>query len=154
MPTQTSQGMTPQKWNDKNSGHSDWRDEMLKGLNNAVNKEKDKDWSLRKGPSPGIKYRGGSPPNPPQWSYHRDDLRAFQKWGRKIEVWTIQVSAYLPPNEAAMLLYVSLKGEAEEELEWCDIKKINADNGVQYIVDTFETATDDQIGVPQAQVPP
>ena len=36
-----------------------------------------------------------------------------------------------------MLLYVSLKGEAEEELEWCDIKKINADNGAQYIVDTL-----------------
>ena len=36
-----------------------------------------------------------------------------------------------------MLLYVSLKGEAEEELEWCDIKKINADDGVQYIVNTL-----------------
>lgn len=132
MPTQTSQGMTS-----RHSGHSDWRDEMLKGLNSAVNRDKDKEWSLRKGPSPGIKYRGGSPPNPPQWSYHRDDLRAFQKWERKIEVWTIQVSAYLPPNEAAMLLYVSLKGEAEEELEWCDIKKINADDGVQYIVNTL-----------------
>eukprot|EP00434_Breviolum_minutum_P014451 symbB.v1.2.012742.t1/scaffold878.1/size155624/13 len=132
MPTQTSQGMTS-----RHSGHSDWRDEMLKGLNSAVNRDKDKEWSLRKGPSPGITYRGGSPPNPPQWSYHRDDLRAFQKWERKIEVWTIQVSAYLPPNEAAMLLYVSLKGEAEEELEWCDIKKINADDGVQYIVNTL-----------------
>ena len=32
---------------------------------------------------------------------------------------------YLPPNEAAMLLHVSLRGGAEEELEWCELSKIN-----------------------------
>ena len=136
MTSQTSPNMTS---NTSGSDRSKWRDDMLKGLTNAVTKEKDKDkdWSLKKGPAPGIKYRGGSPPNPPHWSYQKDDLRAFQKWERKIEVWKIQVSAYLPPNEAAMHLYVSLKGEAEEELEWCDIAKINSDNGIQYIVDTL-----------------
>ena len=144
LPQKTLQNTTSQTFPTKTSStsgsdRSKWRDEMLKGLTNAVNKEKDKDrdWSLKKGPSPGIKYRGGSPPNPPQWSYQKDDLRAFQKWERKIEVWKIQVSAYLPPNEAAMHLYVSLKGEAEEELEWCDIAKINSDSGIQYIVDTL-----------------
>ena len=60
----------------------------------------------------------------------RDDLRAFQKWTRKIEVWRIQIAAYLPPNEAAMLLHVSLKGEAEEELEWCDVSLINNEKGI------------------------
>ena len=100
--------------------------------------KKEGDWTIQKGPSPGVKYRGGTPPSPPVWNYARDDLRAFQKWQRKVEIWQLQVSSYLPPNEAAMLLYVSLPGEAEEELEWCELSKINQSNGVQYIVDTLK----------------
>ena len=119
------------------SGGNQWRDDMLKGLNTLATKKKDDDWNLKKGPSPGVKYRGGTPPAPPSWSYAKDDLRAFQKWERKVEIWKIQVATYLPPNEAAMLLYCSLKGEAEEELEWCDVKMINNDNGVQYIIDSL-----------------
>lgn len=56
-----------------------------------------------------VYYRGGTPPSPPTWNYARDDLRAFQKWQRKVEIWQLQVSSYVPPNEAAMLLYVSLR---------------------------------------------
>jgi hypothetical protein len=37
---------------------------------------------------------------------------------------------FAPPNEAAMLLYGSLKGEAEEELEWCDVSKTNDVRGI------------------------
>ena len=107
---------------------SKWRDDMLAGLNDAVGKKKDSDWTIQKGPSPGIKYRGGTPPSPPVWNYAKDDLRAFQKWQRKVEIWQLQVSSYVPPNEAAMLLYVSLRGEAEEELEWCELSKINQSN--------------------------
>lgn len=117
---------------------SKWRDDMISGLNDVVAKKKDGDWTIQKGPSPGVKYRGGTPPSPPMWNYARDDLRAFQKWQRKVEIWQLQVSSYLPPNEAAMLLYVSLRGEAEEELEWCELSKINQQNGVQYIVDTLK----------------
>ena len=117
---------------------SKWRDDMLAGLNDVVGKKKDGDWTVQKGPAPGVKYRGGTPPSPPMWNYARDDLRAFQKWQRKVEIWQLQVSSYLPPNEAAMLLYVSLRGEAEEELEWCELSKINQSNGVQYIVDTLK----------------
>lgn len=60
-------------------------------------------------------------------------MRAYQKWERKVNIWQVQVSAYLPLNEAAMLLYCSLKGDAEEELESCDVSKINNDDGVRYI---------------------
>ena len=67
----------------------------------------------------------------------RDDLRAFQKWTRKIEVWRIQIAAYLPPNEAAMMLYVSLKGEAEEELEHASLDRIDSEGGVDYILETL-----------------
>ena len=63
-----------------------WRDDMLRGLNQAVadKHDKDKDWTIQKGPSPGVKYRGGTPPSPPLWTYGRDDLRAFQKWARSL----------------------------------------------------------------------
>lgn len=37
-----------------------------------------------------------------------------------------------------MLLYVSLKGEAEEELEWCDVALINNDKGIDYIIETLK----------------
>ena len=116
---------------------NNWRDEMLKGLQHAVNSKNDKtkNWTIQQGPSPGVKYRGGTPP---LWNYGRDDLRAFQKWTRKIEVWRIQIAAYLPPKEAAMLLYVSLKGEAEEELEWRDVSLINNEKGIDYIIDTLK----------------
>ena len=119
-----------------------WRDDMLRGLNQAVadKHDKDKDWTIQKGPSPGVKYRGGggTPPSPPLWTYGRDDLRAFQKWARKLEVWRVQIASYLPPNEAAMMLYVSLKGEAEEELEWCDIAQINHANGIDNIIEALK----------------
>ena len=117
-----------------------WRDDMLKGLQDAVvsKNDKTKNWNIQQGPAPGVKYRGGTPPNPPPWNYGREDLRAFQKWTRKIEVWRIQIAAYLPPNEAAMLLYVSLKGEAEEELEWCDVALINNEKGIDYIIETLK----------------
>ena len=103
------------------NGLDQWRDDMLKNVAGYVgNKEADREWNSRKGPMPGIKYRGGAPPAPPPWSYNRDDLRAYDKWERKVRVWELQVSSYLPKNEAAMMLYVSLRGEAEEELEHCD----------------------------------
>lgn len=70
----------------------------------------------------------------------QNDLRAFQKWHRKIEVWRIQIQTYLPPNhpnEAAGMLYVSLRGEAEEEMEWCDIQKVNDEKGIEHVVETL-----------------
>ena len=39
-------------------------------------------WDSRKGPSPGVKYRGGAPPRPPVWHYSREDIRAFDRWER------------------------------------------------------------------------
>ena len=118
--------------------HSDsdvWRDRMLKGINDVVTKDKHSDWNIEKGPLPGVKYRSGQPPAPPVWHYSTTDLRAFQKWERRLEVWRLQVSRYLPPREAALLLYVSLKGEMEEELEWADLKRIDSDSGIDFILE-------------------
>ena len=114
-----------------------WRDSMLQNLSNAMTRDKNADWNNKKGPMPGVKYRGGAPPQPPAWTYSRDDLRAFQKWERKLQVWRVQISAYLPPNEAAMMLYVSLRGEAEEELEYCPLDMENNDKGIDYILESL-----------------
>ena len=57
---------------------------------------------------------------------------------RKLEIWKLQVANYLPNEEAAMLLYTSLRGEAEEELEWVDLKKVNHPNGIDSIVETLK----------------
>ena len=121
------------------SKNAAWRDAMLRDLHGlAGKKEKDeKPWSIRKGPEPGLKYRGGTPPQPPQWTYSKGDLQAFQRWERKLTIWRRQIASYLPPNESAMMLYVHLKGEAEEELEYCDLDRVDSPDGVDYILETL-----------------
>ena len=109
---------------------------MLKELAEQT-KKTEKPWSIKRGPEPGLKYRGGSPPDPPPWAYHRSDIQAFQRWEKKLTVWRRQISSYVPPNEAAMRLFVSLQGEAEQELEWCDIDKVDHEDGISYIVETL-----------------
>ncbi|CAE7834550.1 RE1 [Symbiodinium sp. CCMP2592] len=71
----------------------------------------------RMGPEKGVKFRGGAPPQPPLWKYESHDLRAFAKWSRKVEIWQVQVAHYMTSKEAALLLYTSLTGEAEAEME-------------------------------------
>ncbi|CAE7253541.1 GIP [Symbiodinium sp. CCMP2592] len=74
-------------------------------------------WSSLKGPERGVRWRGGTPPAPPKWQYSKDDLRAFSKFERKVGIWQLQVKPYMSEAEAALTLYCSLSGEAEEELE-------------------------------------
>ena len=71
------------------------------------------DWNSLKGPVPGIKYRGGQPPVPPAWHYDKNDINAFSKWKRKVDIWMLQVCSYVPRKEAGILLFSSLRGELE-----------------------------------------
>ena len=123
------------------SGHGGWRDKMLQDLGDLRLQQKPaSEWNSRKGPEKGIKFRGGAPPAPPAWHYNKDDLRAYDRWERKVRVWQLQVASYLPENEAAMALFVSLKGEAEDELETADLQRINSKDGVDFILDTLRGA--------------
>eukprot|EP00913_Durusdinium_trenchii_P002668 g2469.t1 len=70
---------------------------------------------------------------------HRGDLQAFQRWEKKLAVWRRQIKSYLPPNEASMYLYVNLSGEAAEELEHCELDRIDHDQGIEYILETLRT---------------
>ncbi|CAK8985952.1 unnamed protein product [Durusdinium trenchii] len=68
-------------------------------------------------PQPGVKFRGGAVPPAPQWHYEKGDLRAYQKWEKRVRMWMLQVQNYVPIRETGILLFQSLKGELEEELE-------------------------------------
>ena len=57
-------------------------------------------------------------------------------------MWVLQVANYVPKKEAGILLYNSLKGELEEELEDAPVESIYCDNGVAFIVDTIRKAVE------------
>ncbi|CAJ1354878.1 unnamed protein product [Effrenium voratum] len=92
-------------------------------------------WTSRLGPERGRKWRGGTPPQPPQYKAASNDLRAFARWVKKLEVWKLQASNYMPRNEMALMLFTSLTGEAGQEVEHLDITKVNQSSGVEYIVE-------------------
>eukprot|EP00439_Symbiodinium_sp_Y106_P057908 s106_g8.t1 len=120
---------------DQGDDQSTWRGKLLKDIGCAVGRKDDNDdWSASKGPKPGVRYRGGTAPSPPAWNYAKEDIRAYDRFERKVRVWERQVKSFMPPREAAMALYVSLRGEAEEELEYMDVSQIDTDNGVENIL--------------------
>ena len=43
-------------------------------------------WDERKGPYPGVKWRGGKPPDPPKYEHNPRDLRSFPRWERKVRL--------------------------------------------------------------------
>ena len=91
-------------------------------------------WDTRKGPSPGIKWKGGTPPNPPKWNYSSSDLRAFSKFERRVNVWRLQVQNQLTGAEAGLMLFSSLTGEAEAESEHMELSRVNDKNGMDYML--------------------
>ena len=94
-------------------------------------------WNSRRGPEPGMKWRGGTPPSPPLWKYSSSDLRAFSRWEKKIRIWQLQVRNYVSASDAALMLFTSLTGEAEQEVEHVDLTKVNAKDGVEYLLDAL-----------------
>ena len=95
-------------------------------------------WNSRMGPERGIRFRSGAPPVPPKWSYSCEDVRSFAKFERKVQLWRMQIRAWMPLNEAAMLLYGALTGEAEDETENLDLEKVNSPGGLDYIMNSLK----------------
>ncbi|CAL1170840.1 unnamed protein product, partial [Cladocopium goreaui] len=114
-------------------------DSTIKKLKEVLNKDdNDEPWDDRKGPSKGIRWRGGTAPSPPQWKYDATDLRAYNKFCKKVEIWMLQVAPYLSKREAALSLYNALQGEAEQELEHTPVSEIYTDDGVQVILQALK----------------
>lgn len=97
---------------------------LLQTLQRLVDKDSG-DWSSAKGPSKGVRWKSGQPPAPPVWKYDKEDLRAYSKFCKKVEIWKLQAAAYIPPKEMALQLYGSLQGECEQELEHMSIEDIS-----------------------------
>ena len=119
-------------------------DQLLKALRSLVSK-KEEDWSSQAGPSKGVRWRGGAAPQPPQWRYDRDDLRAYSKFVKKIEIWKLQVAPFMSKKEMALSLYNSLQGEAEQELEHTPIEEFYTEDGVDKIVEALRSPMEQKI---------
>eukprot|EP00435_Cladocopium_sp_Y103_P063075 s1794_g24.t1 len=91
-------------------------------------------WDERKGPAPGIKWRGGRPPDPPAFEHNPRDLRSYPQWERKVRLWESRVSNWLPPREAALLLLESLTGQAELETEHLQLERVGQADGITYLL--------------------
>ena len=92
--------MLPIEARGKGVGKSSDDSELLKVMKQLLEERKNdkssqSSWDTRKGPSPGIKWKGGTPPNPPKWNYSSSDLRAFSKFERRVNVWRLQVQNQL-----------------------------------------------------------
>ena len=95
-------------------------------------------WNSRKGPEPGIRWKSGQMPPIPVWKYEASDMRAYAKFCKKIQIWQLQMQAYASKKDQALLLYNSLTGEPEQELEHLSIEDLYVDNGVQKILEMLK----------------
>ena len=73
-------------------------------------------------------------PTPPVWRYEANDLRAYAKFTKKVKIWQLQMCQYASHREQALLLYKSLTGEPEPELERLTIDDIYVEDGVEKIL--------------------
>ena len=94
----------------------------------------DDDWNPRKGPERGIRWRTGQQPAAPQWKYDQQDMRAFAKFSKKVRIWEIQMAPYASKADQALLLWGSLTGDAEQELEHLTIDEVHCDTGIDTIL--------------------
>ena len=127
----------PQKRDEPNT-----RDELLQVMRQLLSEQNksnrsDASWNSRRGPEKGVRWRGGTPPAPPAWKGSSADLRAFARWERRIEIWKLQIRSYMTDSEAALMLFTSLTGEPEQEVEHLDLAKVNCSSGISYIVDSL-----------------
>ena len=83
---------------------------------------------------PGQKWKSGTPPTPPVWRFEANDLRTCAKFTKKVNIWQLQMSQYASRREQALLLYNSLTGEPEQELEHLTIDDIYVEDGVEKIL--------------------
>lgn len=95
-------------------------------------------WNSKKGPEPGIKWKTGQYPPVPVWKYDASDMRAFAKFKKKIEIWQLQMRPYATGKDQALLLYNSLTGEPEQELEHLSVEELYVENGVSKILELLQ----------------
>ena len=122
------------------------KDPLLLALKKLVtSKDSEQDWSSRKGPEPGVRWRTGAPPTAPSWKYDPTDLRAFAKFKKKVRIWEIQMESFCSKKEQALLLYNALGGEAEQELEHVPVQQIYCNEGIETILNLLQTPMEQKV---------
>ena len=117
-------------------------DPLLAALRSLVQQRtsnEDDDWNLRKGPERGIRWRTGQNPPPPTWKYDSQDLRAYAKFAKKVKTWQTQMAPFATPADQALLLWGSLFGDAEQELEHLKIEEVHCETGIDTILAKLRT---------------
>ena len=110
------------------------KDEPNPKMTSRVSSQSAASWNSRKGPEPGVRWKSGQYPPVPVWKYDASDMRAFAKFTKKISIWQLQMAPYASKKDQALLLYNSLTGEPEQELEHLSIEELYVDDGVQLIL--------------------
>ena len=120
-------------------GSSERQDPLLRALKQLVQSRDagEDDWSISKGPSRGVRWRTGAYPTPPSWKYEAGDVRAFPKFEKKIRIWEKQMAPFANKADQALILFGSLTGEPEQELEFLDVESIHTEGGIELILDTL-----------------
>eukprot|EP00913_Durusdinium_trenchii_P012276 g11527.t1 len=113
---------------------------LVKKENGSGGTSSNASWNSLKGPMKGVRYRGGAPPAPPAWKYQANDVRAYERFERKVRLWELQARHWMSRAEAGLALYASLQGEAEQQLEFLDTDKVYSQEGVQYVLDELKAA--------------
>ena len=90
------------------------------------------------GPSKGIKFRGGAAPAPPKWYFNPEDVRAYDRYERKVLLWEMQARHFMSQAEIGLTLYASLQGEAEQQLEFLEMSEVYSKTGVKTILGLLE----------------
>ena len=128
----------PQRQNDEPNTMKDLLQVMRQLVSEQSKSNKsDASWNSRREPEKGVRWRGGTPPAPPAWKGSSADLRAFARWERRIDIWKLQIRSYMSEAEAALMLFTSLTGEPEQEVEHLDLARVNSSCGISYIVDSL-----------------
>ena len=129
----------PQRLSEASPSGQSHPDPLLKALRQLVQSRDnaDDDWNSQKGPSRGVRWKTGAYPTPPTWKYEAGDVRAFPKFEKKIRIWEKQMAPFASKADQALILYGSLSGEPEQELEFLDIESIYTPDGIELILDTL-----------------
>ena len=62
----------------------------------------------------------------------------IRRWKRRVEVWLRRAQPYKPPNEFALDLYESFKGEAFKEIEFVNLDRVDHRDGVTYLINVMD----------------
>ncbi|CAK9038397.1 unnamed protein product [Durusdinium trenchii] len=136
----------PEEAADKSEGDQvlDLLRKLVKKENGSGGTSSNASWNSLKGPVKGVRYRGGAPPAPPTWKYQANDVRAYERFERKVRLWELQARHWMSRAEAGLALYASLQGEAEQQLEFLDTDRVYSQEGVQYVLDELKAAFQQQ----------